>query len=33
MELETSDITLWGLHFQRSRPISQLQQVGMSWET
>jgi len=33
MELETSDLTLYGLHFQNSRPIFQLRQVGISLET
>ena len=33
MELATSDLTLQGLHFQRSRPIFQLRQVGISRET
>ena len=33
MELETSDLTLQGLHFPNSRPVFQLRQVGISQET
>ena len=32
MELQTSNLALYGLHIQRSRPIFQLWQVGISQE-